>query len=800
MLILLAASLILVVGFSAGLAENNVLDMPPVSSVPPEVEWEQTYEGPLDSASWVIQTSDDGYALVGTIGGYRVRLIKTDATGNMHWNQTYEASNVRTVVQVQDGGYVLACNGRDGALLVKTDSEGVAEWNQSYPMGSVNSMVLTADEGYMLAGLTGSESSDSIDFWLAKVDKNGQLEWSKAYGGIGDDEALSVIQTGDGGYVAAGYTESFGFGGRPAHYSNIDIRHNFWLVKVDSAGDLQWSSAFGETGTNEATSLVQTSDGGYVIAGVTKPTGLYGYVTWLIKADSLGREVWNKTHGVLETVGPGDVANSLIRTSDGGFAFAGSTLRRPVHDSSSFFWFVKTDEAGELEWNQTFSRTTGLVNTWEAECLVQTRDGGFAILGSGKMGGSRNIGSNYFYLVKTESVLPPPSPFPDPPLPPAPDYVPSLAFPTTTIKSDGSVEPSSSPILRDGNVYSFTGNLNGSLIVEKDGIVVDGAGFALFGNGTIGELYIRISGTGISLAGRSDVTFKNLTIEEYLVGINVSSCSYVTVEGCAVSRNLKGIYASGECAKLRISNNTIQANDLHGIWLSDINGSLISGNKVLDNSHFGGSAAIIVVSGCDNVIVGNLVEAGGGGISLSRSLNNVVVGNTVANNYAAGPTYHVQSEGLYVSAYSEGNIFYLNNFVNNTVVLSDQVGSHNFWDNGTVGNYWSNYLERYPNATEIGGSGVGDTLYVLESVEGTDLRLLSVENTDHYPLLSPVSSAEAEALQLVLEQEWELKQLSSGSNLFVIAAVAIALAFVIFMIAVVLGTRRRGRRSYRRYY
>jgi parallel beta-helix repeat protein len=338
------------------------------------------------------------------------------------------------------------------------------------------------------------------------------------------------------------------------------------------------------------------------------------------------------------------------------------------------------------------------------------------------------------------------------------------------------------------------------MVIEKDGIVVDGAGFALLGNGTIGELYLRISGTGISLAGRSDVTIKNLTIEEYLVGINVNSCSYVTVEGCAVSRNLQGIYASGDSPKLRISNNTIQANDLHGIWLSDINGSLISGNKVLDNSHFGGTAAIIVVSGSDNVIVGNFVETGGGGISMSRSMNNIVVGNTIANNYAAGPTFHVQSEGLYVSAYSEGNMIYLNNFVNNTVVLSDQVGSHNFWDNGTVGNYWSNYLERYPNATEIDGSGVCDTPYVLESVEGTDLRLLSVENTDHYPLLLPVSSAEAEALQVVLEHEWDLGQESSSSDLFIIAAVAIASAFVIFAIAVVLGTGGKGRRGSRRYY
>jgi parallel beta-helix repeat protein len=776
--------------------------------MPPDIEWERTFGGPVDSASWVIQTSDGGYAMVGT--GYRSsRLIKTDSAGNMQFNRTYDfLYGACLVVQTSEGGYVIA--GSSG-MLVKTDAEGNVQWSQTYSDGWVNSMAQANDGGYVLAGFgkTDSATADDSDFWLAKVNSEGQLQWSKTYGGLGIDEARSVIQTSDGGYAMAGYTESFGLGDRPAHYSNIDLRYNFWLVKTDYAGNLQWSRTFGETGDNEANSLVQTDDGGYVVAGVTRPSGLYGYVTLLIKTDSLGRALWNQTYGVLETVEPGDFANALIRTSDGGFAFAGSTLRKPVHDSSSLFWLVKTDAAGKIQWNQTYAKTPGLVNTWEANCLVETSDGGLAVLGSGKMGGSRNIESNYFYLVKTKPTLPPPSPTPFPSPEPTPSTSPNpaplLAFPSTTIRDDGSVNPSTASIQRDGDVYTFTGNLKGPLIIERDNITVDGAGHALLGNGTIEELYVRVSGTGINLTGRSHVTIKNLQIEEYLTAINITGSSYITIAGNTINQNWQGISVTGASPKLKISCNTIQANDHYGIWLSDISGSLISGNKISDNSHFGGSAAIIVVDGSNNIIVGNNVETGVDGVYVGHSMNNTIVGNNVANNYMAGPGFHTQGMGMSVSYGSTGNLIYCNNFVNNTVELSEEIDSYNSWDNRTVGNYWSNYRQRYSNATEIDGSGVGDTSYVLASVEGTDLKPLSINNTDHYPLMSPVSTAQVQALQQTLEQAWDLlppaesptpspsTDLQSVSNLIVVTFSALTIIVIVIVAAATL--RRRNKQS-----
>jgi len=806
MVVLLVLGLIVVASFSVGLAEKAVHPkvLPVVSSaasMPPDVEWERMFGGPVDSVSWVIQTSDGGYALVGYIGSGQVRLIKTDVSGNMQWNQTYEAYSVETVVQVRDGGYVLACNTGGEALLVKTDSEGHLQWNKSYSGGMVNAMVLTADEGYLLAGRTEwGGGSYTFDFWLTKVDKNGKLQWSKTYGGEGGEEALSVIQTGDGGYAVAGYTDSFGSGGRPAHYSNIDIRYNFWLVKINSAGDLQWSRTFGETGDNRATSLVQTDDGGYVVAGVTAPPGLYGYVSWLIKTDSLGRAVWNKTYGVLETVGPGDVVNSLIRTSDGGFAFAGSALYHPAHDSKSRFWLVKTDSVGELEWNQTYGKMLGLINTWDANCLVQTCDGGLALLGSGKMGGSRNTEYNYFYLVKTESFLPPPTPFPPPEQPPStPESVPSLVFPTTTIRGDGSVDPSTAPIQRDGNVYTFTGNLNGPLVIEKDGIVVDGAGYALLGNGTIAGLYIRVSGTGINLTGRKHVTIKGLTVEQYLTAISLSNCSYITLEGNTVRQNDKGIYVFGTSPTLKISDNVIQANDHYGIWLRDVEGSLISGNTIRENSHFGGSSALVVISGSNNTIVGNVLEEGVDGISLARSMNNTVVANHIANHYMAGIDFRTQGTGLSLSHHCEDNMIYLNNFINNTVALSDQVDDHNFWDNSTFGNYWNVYGTRDFIPPEVEKLEASNAPHVLRSVEGTSSRPLSPANTDHYPLVYPVSSSQIQALRQTLEQEWDLQQpldQNSDSNVAPVDAtsiaivVTVAVVVIVFLAAVVLRTRK----------
>jgi hypothetical protein len=156
--------------------------------------------------------------------------------------------------------------------------------------------------------------------------------WSQTYGGTKDDFASSVVQTSDGGYALAGSTLSYGMGGR-----NFG---DFWLVKTDASGSIQWNKTYGGTKDDYASSVVQTSDGGYTLAGSAQLYGNYSEDAWLVKTDSSGSMQWNKTYGGTKY----DIALSLVQTSDGGYAIIGRTQSYGVGGLD--FWLVKTDEEG----------------------------------------------------------------------------------------------------------------------------------------------------------------------------------------------------------------------------------------------------------------------------------------------------------------------------------------------------------------------------------------------------------------------------------------------------------------------
>ena len=134
--------------------------------------------------------------------------------------------------------------------------------------------------------------------------------WSKTYGGTNGDWGFSVVKSSDGGYVIAGVTSSYGLGG-----------DDVYLVKTDSAGSMLWNKTYGGTSNDDGCSVIQTSDGGYVIAGVTSSYGLGGDDVYLVKTDSAGSMLWNKTYGGTSN----DSWFSMIRTTDGGYAIAGYT-------------------------------------------------------------------------------------------------------------------------------------------------------------------------------------------------------------------------------------------------------------------------------------------------------------------------------------------------------------------------------------------------------------------------------------------------------------------------------------------
>ena len=140
-------------------------------------------------------------------------------------------------------------------------------------------------------GSTESYGAGSFDFWLIKTDAGGIMQWSKTYGGTGWDEGYSAVETGDGGYVIVGYTASFGAGS-----------YDVWLVKTDSSGNARWSQTYGGTGYDTGRSLLQTGDGGYVIVGYTASFGAGSYDVWLVKTDVEGESGLAWTDSTAETI------------------------------------------------------------------------------------------------------------------------------------------------------------------------------------------------------------------------------------------------------------------------------------------------------------------------------------------------------------------------------------------------------------------------------------------------------------------------------------------------------------------
>jgi hypothetical protein len=283
-------------------------------------------------------------------------------------------------------------------MLVKTDALGNRQWNRTYG-GIAYSIVATSDGGYVMAGIIGS-SSAGYDFWLIKTDALGNMEWNRTYGGTGYDVACSLVATSDGGFAIAGATWSFGVGGA-----------DYWLVKTDALGNMQWNRTYGTSGDDVACSLVATSDGGYAIAGTANGDtdiwffigllNMIGYWSggdfWLVKTDAVGNMEWSRTYG-----GTGsDVAWSMVAVSDGGCALAGTRNYTLSVDGEGCgdFWLVKTDAPGNMEWNQTYGGT----GDDYARSLVEASNGGFAIAGAKWYFGVGFGGADY-WLVKTDAL------------------------------------------------------------------------------------------------------------------------------------------------------------------------------------------------------------------------------------------------------------------------------------------------------------------------------------------------------------------------------------------------------------
>ena len=336
------------------------------------LEWERVLAG----GSWywaglVDQTTEGGYVIgcTTTSGPSDILLLKTYSTGILEWQASFggaQSEEGASVQQTADGGYILAGEtfsfgaGSGDLYLVKTDHRGSLEWQKAFG-GTYEdegfSVRQTVDGGYVIAGATESFGGGSDDAYLVKTDAAGELEWQKSFGGDSFDTAHSVCLTTDGGYVFTGVTASF-------------AGEHVYLVKTDSSGELEWQKSFG--GDYWGMSVQQTSDGGYVIAGGTDFPGMSNQSdVFLTKTDSLGNLIWEKTFG-----GPGaDWGCAASQTIDGGYIVAGWADYDSRETADAYL--IKTDSLGNIVWERTFG---GAAGDW-ATSVQQTTDGGYVVAG-----------------------------------------------------------------------------------------------------------------------------------------------------------------------------------------------------------------------------------------------------------------------------------------------------------------------------------------------------------------------------------------------------------------------------------
>ncbi len=401
---------------------------------------------------FIQKTADGGYILSGRssssasgdvaavnhgLGDYWI--VKLDANGVIVWDKLFGGSNDEAAFSIQqttDGGYIVtgtslsSANGNVSGTnhglqdywILKLDANGNITWNKLLGGNSSElsySIQQTTDGGYIVAGYSLSSANGDVtgtnhgflDDWIIKLDAAGNIVWNKLLGGDNDEEALSIQQTTDGGYIIAGYSLSSANGDVTATNHGLN---DYWIVKLNAAGAITWNKLLGGTGNEYATSIQQTADGGYIVAGYSTSSangnvtgvnhGLKDY--WIVKLDAAGNISWNKLLG-----GSGDdIAYNIQQTTDGGYIVAGSSKSSANGDVTGTnrglndYWIVKLDAAGNISWNKLI----GGSNDDIAYSIQQCAGGGYIIAGysgsssTGDVTGT-NHGATDYWVVRLDA-------------------------------------------------------------------------------------------------------------------------------------------------------------------------------------------------------------------------------------------------------------------------------------------------------------------------------------------------------------------------------------------------------------
>ncbi|MBA3649481.1 MAG: T9SS type A sorting domain-containing protein [Chitinophagales bacterium] len=357
-------------------------------------------------------------------------LIAFSQIPQISWENSYGGSNsddLYSIDTTNDGGFIAAglaysedgdvtqSHGNGDFWILKLDMQGKLIWQKSLGGSgyeSAFSVHKTSDQGYIIAGTSDSNDGDvtdnhnSLDFWIVKIDSFGNIQWQRSLGGSGVDEAFSIQQTYDGGYITTGYSNSVD-GDVTGNHGDYD----YWVVKLNPAGFMEWEKSFGGSGTDFPNSIRQTAEGGYIIAGLSTSTdgdvsdhhddrnAIYNNDYWVIKLNSDGKIKWEKSLG-----GSGDDwGRDIIQTPDKGYVVAGYSNSFTGDVRKNFggldYWISKLDSIGNLQWQKSY----GGSNDDFANRIIQAKDGGYIVAGfsesnDGEVTG--NHGSDDYWIIK----------------------------------------------------------------------------------------------------------------------------------------------------------------------------------------------------------------------------------------------------------------------------------------------------------------------------------------------------------------------------------------------------------------
>jgi PKD repeat protein len=295
---------------------------------------------------------------------------------NETWSATFVsqyAENAYAVVSAADGGYVIAGDARSSSSVVSTDawlvkagSGGTSLWERKFGgslYDAAKSVSAAGSDGYILAGTTLSFSSGGgQDAWLIRTGNDGTERWNRTYGGSGTESFSAVIPTTDGGYAATGVSSSFGSGAG-----------DMYLLKAGPDGAEEWHTTFGGAKYDYGTSLLELPGGGFILAGTTYSLGPSESNVFLVRTDSTGQLVWQKTFGTNRL----SYGNDVLTLPDGGFVVVGYTDPYPAAGPRSVI-AIRTDADGNSVWEKTPGNDRIIS---EGRSVAYGADGGFVITG-----------------------------------------------------------------------------------------------------------------------------------------------------------------------------------------------------------------------------------------------------------------------------------------------------------------------------------------------------------------------------------------------------------------------------------